>query len=173
MRLINSLGEPIKDDPWREVDKASGSADYVVMPIEEWEDISAEQTKKILSNRANLGIRFPADLQAQELISRIGGEEYLTKFSLLQADIPGLKDGRCFSLAQRIRSQYKYKNDLRAAGSYLTDQIFFLSRCGFSSFLIDTDLDDNELRQVLQPFSEVYQQSIDQRENIIDKEFNS
>jgi uncharacterized protein (DUF934 family) len=40
-------------------------------------------------------------------------------------------DGRIFSIGNLLRMKYKYKNELRAIGDVLRDQLFFLKRSGF------------------------------------------
>ena len=54
-----------------------------------------------------------------------------------------------------------FPNTLRAFGDVLRDQLFFLKRTGFDSFLIREDRDANEALKALHDFSMPYQGAID------------
>jgi uncharacterized protein (DUF934 family) len=73
-------------------------------------------------------------------------------------------DGRIFSLGNLLRMKYKYKNELRAIGDVLRDQLFFLKRSGFNSFLIRKDKDAKDALLGLSDFSTPYQGAVDQTE---------
>ena len=57
-------------------------------------------------------------------------------------------DGRIFTLGTLLRSRYGFKNECRAIGDVLRDQLFFLKRSGFNSFLIRADRSAEEDRGV-------------------------
>lgn len=71
-------------------------------------------------------------------------------------------DGRIFSLGTLLRSRYGYKNDLRAFGDVLRDQLFFLKRGGFTSFFIRTDRSAADAIASLNDFSQPYQGAVDE-----------
>jgi len=50
---------------------------------------------------------------------------------------PAFTDGRPFSAGRILRSRYRFKGEIRAAGHVLADQRQFLLQCGFDSFEID------------------------------------
>jgi uncharacterized protein (DUF934 family) len=58
--------------------------------------------------------------------------------------------------------KYKYKNELRAIGDVLRDQLFFLKRAGFKSFLIRKDTAANDALVGLNDFTTPYQGAVDQ-----------
>ncbi len=68
----------------------------------------------------------------------------INKFSLISVNVRKFADGRIFSIGNMLRMKYKFKNELRAIGDVLRDQLFFLKRSGFNSFLIRKDRDAND-----------------------------
>jgi len=74
-------------------------------------------------------------------------------------------DGRGFSQARTLRDSYGYEGELRAAGSYILDQVFYLSRCGFNSFEVaEQDFNAEAVVSALNDFSESYQAASDTSE---------
>ena len=51
-------------------------------------------------------------------------------------------DGRGYSLAQQLRTQYRYAGELRTTGDIRINQAYMLMRCGFdmSELPADTDM---------------------------------
>ena len=45
-------------------------------------------------------------------------------------------DGRAFSYARLLRDRFGFKGEMRAAGDVLIDEISFMLRCGFDSFVV-------------------------------------
>ena len=69
-------------------------------------------------------------------------------------------DGRIFSLGSQLRTKFKNKNILRAFGDVLRDQLFFLKRTGFDSYLIREDRNANDALNALKDFTLPYQGAI-------------
>ena len=148
------------------------------IPLELWSSLEPAKRKQLLdaAGKPGLAIQTSGEITAAEFLEGLGGEEVLSQLALVQVDIPQLKDGRCFSLAARIKGQHKFSGELRAVGSYLPDQIYFLARCGFDSFALPSKVlqdfgDADTLRQILKPFSAAYQHSRDGMATVIDKRF--
>ena len=70
-------------------------------------------------------------------------------------------DGRIFSLGTLLRTRYGYKNELRAFGDVLRDQLFFLKRSGYNSFSIRQDRSAADAIASLNDFSKPYQGAVD------------
>ena len=70
-------------------------------------------------------------------------------------------DGRIFSLGTLLRTRYGYKKELRAFGDVLRDQLFFLKRSGYTSFVIRQDRSAQEAITSLNDFSKPYQGAVD------------
>ncbi|MGE3747627.1 MAG: DUF934 domain-containing protein, partial [Sphingomonadaceae bacterium] len=52
---------------------------------------------------------------------------------------------------------------LRASGDVLVDQIAFMRRCGFDSFVADAELDEAAVDRALNRYPRVYQDAADAR----------
>ena len=69
---------------------------------------------------------------------------------------------RIFSLGTLLRTRYGYKNELRAFGDVLRDQLFFLKRSGFTSFQIRADRNAEDALASLNDFTAPYQGAVDE-----------
>ena len=86
----------------------------------------------------------------------------LNTLPIIAVHVERCADGRIFSLGTLLRSRYGYKNELRAIGDVLRDQLFFLKRSGFDSFLIRADRNAQEAMDSLNDFSAPYQGAVDE-----------
>jgi uncharacterized protein (DUF934 family) len=87
---------------------------------------------------------------------------HLHEVPLVAIDFPVFNDGRGYSTAAVLRSRYRYRGDLRAIGDVLIDQLFFLRRVGFTSFLLRADQDRAKAVTTLRTFSDAYQGAADE-----------
>jgi uncharacterized protein (DUF934 family) len=124
----------------------------------------------------SLFIARKAELQARIANNEIGvwldTHEVLETLIESQADLNALPiiavrvercaDGRIFSLGVLLRSRYGFKNELRAIGDVLRDQLFFLKRSGFTSFAIRADRNATEAIASLNDFTQPYQGAVDE-----------
>lgn len=86
----------------------------------------------------------------------------LNALPIIAVFVERFADGRIFSLGTLLRTRYGYKNELRAFGDVLRDQLFFLKRSGYSSFAIRKDRSAEEAIASLNDFSEPYQGAVDE-----------
>ncbi len=93
------------------------------------------------------------------LIAAVGD---VNKLPIIAVHVERFADGRIFSLGTLLRTRYGYKNELRAFGDVLKDQLFFLKRSGFSSFLIRADRSAEDALASLHDFSQPYQGAADE-----------
>jgi uncharacterized protein (DUF934 family) len=61
-----------------------------------------------------------------------------------------------------LRTRHHFKNELRAFGDVLRDQLFFLKRSGFNSFFIRQDRSAQEAIAGLKDFSAPYLGAVDE-----------
>ena len=85
----------------------------------------------------------------------------INAFALIAVYVERFADGRIFSIGNLLRTRYGFKHDLRAVGDVLRDQLFFLKRSGFNSYLIRADRSAEEALASLKDFSEPYQGAVD------------
>lgn len=141
-------------DQWQllDSDAVDVPAGAVIIPLHLWQ---AKQTE--LAGRKQLGIYLNSD-QSPQCIA-----DSLDHFEVIAINFPAFSDGRGFSYARELRQRYNYSGEIRAIGSFIRDQLFFLKRCGFDAF----DLEGNDLQNALKSFgdfSDSYQAAIDQPE---------
>ena len=96
----------------------------------------------------------------EEIESFIEEIEDINAFPILAIRVGKFADGRIFSIGSQLRTKFKYKNILRAFGDVLRDQLFFLKRTGFDSYLIREDRNANDALNALKDFTLPYQGAI-------------
>ncbi len=85
---------------------------------------------------------------------------HLANITLIEVAFPAFRDGRGYSSA-RILREAGYKGELRAQGDVLVDQIAYMRRCGFDSFLPNAPLDQKTVDFVLANYAHHYQAAAD------------
>lgn len=96
----------------------------------------------------------------------ISSEKDINLFPLIAVFVERFQDGRIFTLGNLLRTRHQFKNTLRAFGDVLQDQLFYLKRSGFDSYLIKEGKDPNEALKALQSFSNPYQGAVDIKEPV-------
>jgi uncharacterized protein (DUF934 family) len=94
-------------------------------------------------------VRLEPDEDARALLP------HLDRLSLIEVAFPKYRDGRGYSAA-RILREAGYTGELRAAGDVLVDQIAFMRRCGFDSFVANAELDVAAVDRAFDRYGEVY-----------------
>lgn len=102
-------------------------------------------------------------LATHELLENlIQHQKDLNTLPIIAVFVERFADGRIFSLGSLLRTRYGYQNELRAFGDVLRDQLFFLKRSGFTSFLIRADRSAQDALASLSDFSKPYQGAVDE-----------
>lgn len=189
VKIENGIAAVANDDwtivqlPATEVEERKQAGKVVLFKLTGENTVTEEQIANTLIP-ANGKIIVPLSVFVErnnELASRIAKGEvgvWLATHELLeyliqqQADLNALPiiavfverfaDGRIFSLGNLLRTRYGYKNELRAFGDVLRDQLFFLKRSGFTSFAIRKDRSAEDAIASLNDFSKPYQGAVDE-----------
>jgi len=85
----------------------------------------------------------------------------VNELPLIGVNFPRFVDGRGYSIARLLRERFGYKNELRAIGDVLLDQLQFMKRCGFDSYVLRADKDISKAPKCLNFFSQGYQAATD------------
>ena len=85
----------------------------------------------------------------------------LDRISTIVIEFPQFTDGRGYTIARLLRERYGFKGEIRAAGEVLRDNLFYLSRCGFDSFVLSDQSKLDEALSGLSDFSDGYQASVE------------
>ena len=154
-KLINRYGvvDSNGTDGWVEYTGDAGAIPAgakVLLPLTEFREFSGTWQKHVGAGGA-LGVRLsPADDPA--LLAND-----LDKLALIAVDFPAFVDGRGYSAATLLRERYGYKGELRAVGDILRDQVFLLSRVGFTTFALREDQNVEKALAAFNDFSSYYQ----------------
>jgi len=95
----------------------------------------------------------------------------LNELPIIAVFVERFADGRIFSLGTLLRTRYGFKNELRAFGDVLRDQLFFLKRSGYNSYMIRQDRSAQEAIASLNDFSKPYQGAVDEPQPVF-KRYN-
>ena len=128
----------------------------VLVPFAVW-----HANKDALASRVSqgeIGLLIATHEDIEEVMAEI---KDINPFALVAVYVERFADGRIFSIGNLLRTRYGFKNELRAVGDVLRDQLFFLKRSGFNSYLIRADRNAQEALQSLKDFSEPYQGAVD------------
>lgn len=115
-----------------------------------------------LSNRiaqGDVGVWLATHEAIDDLLQK---QADLNSLPIIAIFVERFADGRIFSLGTLLRTRYAYKNELRAFGDVLRDQLFFLKRCGFNSYLIRADRSAEDAIASLNDFNQPYQGAVDE-----------
>ena len=150
-KIINN-GQVVDDNwqVWRDAENVP-STDKVIVPLTLW-----QQHREALSALGDIAVYLASDESPKALT-----DSDLSTVRFIAVDFPKFMDGRGFSYARELREQRKYQGEIRAIGDFIRDQLFYMKRCGFSSYALPNEELDAALAS-LSDFSESYQPSIDQ-----------
>lgn len=140
------------DDQWQLVasDATDIPAGKVIIPLSLWNTHKAS-----LNDREALGIWLDSD-ESPELIA-----DCVNAFAVIAINFPAFADGRGFSYGRELRDRHQYQGELRAIGGFIVDQLYFLKRCGFNAFALQTT-DPQSALGSFNDFTDSYQACIDQ-----------
>lgn len=128
----------------------------VLVPLSVYLARKSELTSRVANKE--LGIW----LATHEVLEHLAtAESDLNVFPLIAVFVERFADGRIFSVGNLLRTRYGFKNTLRAFGDVLRDQLFFLKRSGFDSYLIRADRNAEEALNSLKDFTQPYQGAVD------------
>lgn len=147
--LINETS--VLENKWQLITKedADLSQENIMIPSQVW-----LENKEALSSRKDVSIWFAGDADLEAF-----GD--LSQFDVVGINFPAFADGRGYSLARLISERLNFKGEIRAIGDVLIDQLFFMKRCGFNSYLLKEGLDAEKALNYFSTFSDPYQLAAD------------
>lgn len=117
--------------------------------------------KATLSERladGELGVWLESYELIEDLVANVAD---INSLPVIAVNFPRFADGRGFSIATLLRTRFGYKNEIRAIGDVLRDQLFYMKRCGFDAYLMRPDRSTDEALASLRDFTEPYQGAVD------------
>ena len=145
----------LEEDTWRhlEDDETAPESDPITVSLARWRKTSAD----LRGRNGKLGLRLPNDAEPEELAAD------LDRIDLIILVFPKFTDGRAYSQARLLRERYGYKHELRASGNVLRDQLLFMRRCGFNSFVVGERAVRENWAKAFGEFDVFYQRAEDNR----------
>ncbi len=145
------MGKYIKDrkpaeDSWLPYTGLEGEGELpegdIYVPFDAWLD----RREDLLKRNSRLGVILENTDDVKAL------EQDLDRLDLVVLKFPKMTDGRAFTQARLLRERLGFEGEIRASGDVLQDQVFYMQRCGFSSFELR---DDQDVPSVLKAFDEM------------------
>lgn len=106
------------------------------------------------------GKRIAVWLDSDQTASLIAAD--LPKLELVALNFPGFMDGRSYSTAVVLRRDYGYQGEIRAIGDVLRDQLFYMKRCGFTTFDLRDSVKLEDARRAFSDYSGSYASTIEE-----------
>ena len=129
----------------------------IIVPLAVWQARKDELAPRLA--KSELGLWLATHEELQSLIDAV---DDINRLPIIAVHVERFADGRIFSIGNLLRTRYGYKNELRAFGDVLRDQLFFLKRCGYDSYQIRADRSAADALAGLQDFSQPYQGAVDE-----------
>jgi uncharacterized protein (DUF934 family) len=138
-------------DEWRYVAEATDEpAAPVIVTVAQWQ----LEPDTWLARASRLGLVLTPATPVESIAAD------LQHFALVAVEFSGPGEGRGYTQARQLRERWGFRGELRAIGYVRRDQLFFMARCGFSSFEVAaSDLED--AYSAFSTFSAAYQPSND------------
>ena len=126
------------EDEWRHHAEGDLPAGRLILPLALYLGLAEDVQRK---EAERLGVLVtPADDIATLA-------EHLSDVPLVALSFPAFSDGRSYSRAALLRTRYRYKGELRAAGDVLIDQIPLMLRIGFDTMEVANETALRRLEQ--------------------------
>jgi uncharacterized protein (DUF934 family) len=153
-------GCELVDDDWQVIPKPESDKPVelpegkIIVPLAVW----LAQRDTLLARTNETGVWLDSDEPPEALADDIA------RLPVIAINFPVFSDGRGYSYARALRQFHNFEGELRAIGDVLRDQLFFMKRCGFTSFQLREDRSKEDALTSFSDFSEVYQGAVEQPE---------
>lgn len=128
----------------------------VIVPLTVWQARKQELAPRLAAGE--LGLWLESFEPVEDLLQSV---DDINALPVIAVNFPRFADGRGFSIATLLRTRYDYRNEIRAIGDVLRDQLYFMKRCGFDAYAVRADRSADEALASLRDFSEPYQGAVD------------
>lgn len=146
------------DDAWqvlREIPESGLPSGNIIVPLNYWLEHRNSLRARPQSGEEKIGVWLASDQPPAPLA------DDLEVLPVIAIDFPLFTDGRGFSYGRTLREHFKYQGEVRAIGQFIRDQLYYLSRCGFDAYAIETADPEKSLGS-LDDFSSSYSGGVDQ-----------
>ncbi|MDR2875557.1 MAG: DUF934 domain-containing protein [Methylobacillus sp.] len=152
--IFKVTGEPAATP--EQIAETQFPAGKIIAPLAVWRARKNELAARFAAGE--IGVWIDSFEILEELTASV---DDINALPVIAINFPRFVDGRGFSMAALLRDRYGFKNELRAVGDVLRDQLYYMKRCGFDAFKIRADRSAEEALASLRDFSEPYQGAVD------------
>jgi uncharacterized protein (DUF934 family) len=153
--IFKVTGEPAAT-PAQLADAVIPASGPVIVPLTLWQARKDELAAR--AARGEVGVWLESYELLEDLLASVAD---LNRLPVIAINFPRFVDGRGFSMATLLRTRHQYRNELRAIGDVLRDQLYFMRRCGFDAYKLRADRSLEDALASLRDFSEPYQGAVD------------
>ena len=157
-KLIDTRGNPVADT-WTLLDRdcsldiaLANPGSEIIVPLALW----LSEKAQLLASGRKLGVWLGSDQHVADI------KDDLQHFAVIALHFPAFMDGRSYSGAVSLHQHYGYKGEIRAIGDVLRDQLFYMKRCGFTTFDLSDSVQLADAAKAMQDFHDSYQSTVEQ-----------
>ncbi|WP_018413363.1 DUF934 domain-containing protein [Methyloversatilis thermotolerans] len=154
--MFKLTGEPAASDAVIDACEVPATG-KVLIPLSVWLRRREDFASRVAVGE--IGVWLDSHEEPADLADSLDGE--VNRLPLIGVNFPKFIDGRGYSAGFILRNRYGYRNELRALGDVLRDQMFFFRRTGFDAYLLRADQKPERCIAALRDFSTPYQTSTD------------
>ncbi len=155
LRVGDDGAAEIATDHWLRLRDADEYPTIDALPIQVSLTRFEAERDALLPRPGSVGVWLPGDAEPEAVAPTVA------ELPLVAIEVPKFTDGRHFSLARLLRERFGFAGELRAFGDVLPDQLFYMRRCGYSSFELKPGKSLETGLRTLQAFSVSYQAGAD------------
>ncbi len=147
-------------DSWQlindEEDVSPQHAAHTILPVVQWRQWAERMTSAScdMKDTATPGIWINADQELEDI------RDIIPQLPLIAVKFPSFSHGVGFSIATVLREHHHFHHELRAFGSIIPDQVPYLRRCGYNSFVLQNTSQLEVALELLLDNSLTYQGSV-------------
>lgn len=151
-------GKIVADDPWTFLADGEDGPEIgdIVLPLHRY----LAERDALVGRKGRLGVLIGAGDEVEDIAQDIH------RFDLIAVAFPAFRDGRGFTSGRLLRERYGYRGELRAVGDVLSDLLFYMLRCGFTSFTLRGPDPEAAFARAARTFSRSYQGASDGRKAV-------
>jgi uncharacterized protein (DUF934 family) len=152
MKIIK--GGHIVEDHWTHLDDehAPQAGSSATLSLDRLDSLADGERQGL----SQLGVRIGPD----EDVNRL--KAHIQRIALVVLTMNPFTDGRSFSQARVLREQLGFQGEIRAAGDFLRDQMYYLHRLGVDSFEFAEGTDLQDRLKAFSEFTVTYQAAQDE-----------
>jgi len=152
---IGESGPEITIDHWQRLRDDDPIPALDALPILVSLGRLTSERDSLAARSGRVGVWLPGDSEPEQVGDALVG------LPLVAIEVPKFTDGRHYSLARLLRERHGFSGELRAVGDVLPDQLFYMRRCGYTSFELKPGKSLETGLRTLEAFTVSYQAAAD------------